>query len=97
MSAARFSQKIAAEALGTGFLVAAVVGSGIMGAKLAGGNQAMAVPVAMDTRAMVEELEVHQEVQMVKVAPMVGEVVVVIRPIALVAMVMEGRGVPTHP
>ncbi len=43
MSAARFSQKIAAEALGTSFLVAAVVGSGIMGAKLAGGNQALAL------------------------------------------------------
>jgi glycerol uptake facilitator-like aquaporin len=34
---------LAAEALGTGFLVAAVVGSGIMAAKLAGGNEALAL------------------------------------------------------
>jgi glycerol uptake facilitator-like aquaporin len=34
---------LAAEALGTGMLVATVVGSGIMGAKLAGGNDAIAL------------------------------------------------------
>ncbi len=39
----RLPHKITAEALGTGFLVAAVVGSGIMAAKLAGGNQALAL------------------------------------------------------
>ena len=37
------SQRLAAEALGTGLLVAAVVGSGIMAAKLSGGNQAVAL------------------------------------------------------
>ncbi len=43
MSAARLSQKVAAETLGTGLLVAAVVGSGIMAAKLSGGNDALAL------------------------------------------------------
>jgi glycerol uptake facilitator-like aquaporin len=37
------SRSIAAEALGTGLLVATVVGSGIMAEKLAGGNQALAL------------------------------------------------------
>jgi glycerol uptake facilitator-like aquaporin len=37
------SQRMAAEYLGTGFLVAAVVGSGIMGERLAGGNFAIAL------------------------------------------------------
>jgi glycerol uptake facilitator-like aquaporin len=37
------SQRIAAEFLGTGFLVAAVVGSGIMGDRLSGGNVAIAL------------------------------------------------------
>jgi glycerol uptake facilitator-like aquaporin len=36
-------QRLAAEALGTGLLVTAVVGSGIMAAKLSGGNQAVAL------------------------------------------------------
>jgi len=36
-------QRLAAETLGTGFLLAAVVGSGIMGARLAGGNVALAL------------------------------------------------------
>jgi len=36
-------RRLAAEALGTGLLVAGVVGSGIMGAKLAGGNEAIAL------------------------------------------------------
>jgi glycerol uptake facilitator-like aquaporin len=36
-------RRIAAEALGTGLLVATVVGSGIMAAKLAGGNNAIAL------------------------------------------------------
>ena len=40
---ARLSQRLAAEALGTCFLLAAVVGSGIMAAKLAGGNGALAL------------------------------------------------------
>ena len=35
------SRRLTAEALGTGFLVAAVVGSGIMAEKLAGGNAAL--------------------------------------------------------
>lgn len=38
-----FGRRIAAEFLGTGFLVAAVVGSGIMGERLAGGNVAIAL------------------------------------------------------
>src|SRR6516225_551386 len=37
------AQRLAAEALGTAFLLAAVVGSGIMAAKLAGGNGAIAL------------------------------------------------------
>jgi hypothetical protein len=36
------SRRFAAEAIGTTFLLAAVVGSGIMGARLAGGNAAVA-------------------------------------------------------
>jgi glycerol uptake facilitator-like aquaporin len=37
------SRRVVAEALGTAFLLAAVVGSGIMGEKLAGGNIALAL------------------------------------------------------
>src|SRR3984957_781846 len=37
------SRRVTAEFLGTGFLVAAVVGSGIMGERLAGGNVALAL------------------------------------------------------
>jgi glycerol uptake facilitator-like aquaporin len=37
------TRRLTAEALGTGFLVMAVVGSGIMAAKLAGGNGAIAL------------------------------------------------------
>jgi glycerol uptake facilitator-like aquaporin len=37
------ARRLAAEALGTGFLLATVIGSGIMGAKLAGGNIALAL------------------------------------------------------
>src|SRR6202167_3901097 len=36
-------KRLAAEFLGTGFLVAAVVGSGIMAERLAGGNDALAL------------------------------------------------------
>ena len=36
------AQKLASEALGTTLLLAAVVGSGIMGERLAGGNVAIA-------------------------------------------------------
>jgi glycerol uptake facilitator-like aquaporin len=38
-----FSRRIVAEALGTAMLLAAVVGSGIMGERLAGGNVAIAL------------------------------------------------------
>jgi glycerol uptake facilitator-like aquaporin len=38
-------RRAAAEALGTAFLLAAVVGSGIMGERLAGGNVAVALLV----------------------------------------------------
>src|SRR5881396_3720507 len=38
-------QPLVSEAIGTGFLVAAVVGSGIMGERLAGGNGAVALLV----------------------------------------------------
>lgn len=38
-----FSKRIAAEAIGTAFLLAAVVGSGIMGERLANGNVALAL------------------------------------------------------
>src|SRR5690242_20826810 len=37
------AQRIGAEALGTGLLLATVVGSGIMGERLAGGNVAVAL------------------------------------------------------
>jgi glycerol uptake facilitator-like aquaporin len=37
------SRRLAAEALGTGFLLAIVIGSGIMGERLAGGNAALAL------------------------------------------------------
>jgi glycerol uptake facilitator-like aquaporin len=37
------AQQLTAECLGTAFLLAAVVGSGIMAAKLAGGNAALAL------------------------------------------------------
>jgi glycerol uptake facilitator-like aquaporin len=40
---APFGRRLAAEFLGTGFLVATVVGSGIMGERLAGGNVAIAL------------------------------------------------------
>src|SRR3982751_1242168 len=39
----RLSRRIAAEALGTAFLLAIVIGSGIMGERLAGGNDAIAL------------------------------------------------------
>jgi glycerol uptake facilitator-like aquaporin len=37
------ARRVTAEAIGTGFLVAAVVGSGILGERLAGGNTALAL------------------------------------------------------
>jgi glycerol uptake facilitator-like aquaporin len=40
---ASLARRLAAEALGTAFLLAAVVGSGIMGERLAGGNAAIAL------------------------------------------------------
>ena len=43
VSSATFTQRLAAEALGTALLLATVVGSGIMGEKLAGGNAAIAL------------------------------------------------------
>src|SRR5215468_8101006 len=43
MSASPRPQRLFAEALGTAFLLATVIGSGIMGAKLAGGNVALAL------------------------------------------------------
>jgi glycerol uptake facilitator-like aquaporin len=39
----RLSQRVVAEGVGTGLLVAAVVGSGIMGERLSGGNEAVAL------------------------------------------------------
>jgi len=43
MSTSWRPQRLLAEALGTAFLLATVIGSGIMGAKLAGGNVALAL------------------------------------------------------
>jgi glycerol uptake facilitator-like aquaporin len=43
MPASSQPQRLLAEALGTAFLLASVIGSGIMGAKLAGGNLALAL------------------------------------------------------
>jgi glycerol uptake facilitator-like aquaporin len=43
MEAFDVSRRLAAEALGTAFLVAGVIGSGIMAAKLSGGNDALAL------------------------------------------------------
>jgi len=40
---ASLGRRVAAEAVGTAFLLAAVVGSGIMGSRLAGGQQALAL------------------------------------------------------
>ena len=40
---ASLPQRLVAEALGTAFLLAAVVGSGIMAQKLSGGNDALAL------------------------------------------------------
>jgi glycerol uptake facilitator-like aquaporin len=39
----QLSKRLAAEGLGTGFLLATVIGSGIMAERLAGGNQALAL------------------------------------------------------
>ena len=43
MPAPSLPRRLLAEGLGTAFLLATVIGSGIMGAKLAGGNQALAL------------------------------------------------------
>lgn len=43
MTEATLSRRLASEALGTGFLLAAVVGSGIMAERLSGGNVAIAL------------------------------------------------------
>ena len=43
MQVTSLPQRLAAEALGTGFLLATIVGSGIMAANLAGGNGAIAL------------------------------------------------------
>lgn len=43
MNSPRLSRRLAAEALGTALLLATVVGSGIMGERLAGGNAALAL------------------------------------------------------
>ena len=43
MKESTLARRLAAEALGTAFLLATVVGSGIMGEKLAGGNMAIAL------------------------------------------------------
>jgi glycerol uptake facilitator-like aquaporin len=43
MRHSRLAQRLAAEVLGTGFLLATVIGSGIMAERLAGGNQALAL------------------------------------------------------
>jgi glycerol uptake facilitator-like aquaporin len=43
MPTARLEQRLAAEFLGTAFLLATVIGSGIMGERLAGGNLALAL------------------------------------------------------
>jgi glycerol uptake facilitator-like aquaporin len=43
MNQASLARRLAAEALGTAFLLATVVGSGIMGERLAGGNAAIAL------------------------------------------------------
>ena len=43
MTAATLARRLAAEALGTAFLVATVIGSGIMAERLAGGNDALAL------------------------------------------------------
>jgi len=41
---ADLGRRVAAEALGTAFLLAIVIGSGSMGERLAGGNVAIALP-----------------------------------------------------
>jgi glycerol uptake facilitator-like aquaporin len=44
----RLSQRVTAEAVGTALLLAAVVGSGIMGENLAGGNVALGACPGID-------------------------------------------------
>jgi glycerol uptake facilitator-like aquaporin len=43
MQSPSLTQRLAAEALGTSLLLATVIGSGIMGERLAGGNEAIAL------------------------------------------------------
>ena len=43
MSAPTLAQRLAAEFVGAAFLLATVIGSGIMGERLAGGNEALAL------------------------------------------------------
>jgi glycerol uptake facilitator-like aquaporin len=47
------SRRIVAEGLGTAFLLAAVVGSGIMAEKLASGNMAIALLAASEAKEVV--------------------------------------------
>ena len=54
------SRRIVAECLGTAFLLAALVGSGIMGEKLAGGNIAIALLAnTLATGASVDNPDFH--------------------------------------
>ena len=43
MSASPLAQRLGAEFIGAAFLLATVIGSGIMGERLAGGNEALAL------------------------------------------------------
>jgi hypothetical protein len=52
------SRRIVAEGLGAAFLLAAAVGSGIMGERLAGGNTAIALLVAGCALAFFQSEEV---------------------------------------
>ena len=55
------AQRIVAESLGTAFLLAGVVGSGIMAAKLAGGNGALALLCnTLPTGAILTVLILHE-------------------------------------
>lgn len=51
----RLSRRLATELVGTGFLLATVVGSGIMAERLAGGNAAAALGWLLHERGRVDE------------------------------------------
>jgi glycerol uptake facilitator-like aquaporin len=56
------AHRAVAECLGTAFLLAGVVGSGIMAAKLAGGNGALALAIATSIRCALQPYQRGKQV-----------------------------------